>query len=168
MMPSRHFRFGSKTPDPEFPVVATSRINVENFVCKVKGSTRGETIWDSVACMASTTMTGSPGQGGASHSLNSYQPGLSSQPLPHAHPCTAPTPTWRNAHDGLREANSHAHAIEAAPELNTRALGKCARAAQIPSVLPLSTTTMSLAQARWDSVRLIFCSSLYVSRTGII
>ena len=150
MMPSRHFRFGSKTPDPEFPVVATSRINVENFVRNVKGSTRGETVWDSVACVASTTMT------------------VSSQPLPHAHPCTAPTPTWRNAHDGLREANSHAHAIEAAPELNMRALGKCARAARVPSVLPLSTTTMSLAQARWDSVRLIFCSSLYVSRTGII
>jgi hypothetical protein len=67
-MPSRHFRFGSKTPDPEFPVVATSRISVENFVRDVKGSTRGETIWDSVACVASTTMTGSPGHGGASHS----------------------------------------------------------------------------------------------------
>src|SRR5262245_45778225 len=66
MMPSRHLRFGSKTPDPESPVVATSRIRVENFVRNVKGSTRGETIWDSVACLASTTMTGSPGHGGAS------------------------------------------------------------------------------------------------------
>src|SRR2546428_26538 len=121
MMPSRHFQFGSKTPDPEFPVVAISRISVENFVRNVKHSACGGTIRDSVACLASTTMTGSPGQAGASHSLNSYQPGLSSQPLPHAHPCTAPTPTWRNAHDALREANSHAHAIEAAPELNTRA-----------------------------------------------
>src|SRR5215469_9868627 len=53
MMPSRHLRFGSKTPDPESPVVSTSRIRVENFVRDVKGSTRGETIWDSVACLAS-------------------------------------------------------------------------------------------------------------------
>src|SRR5262249_12758130 len=67
MIPSRHLRFGSKTPDPEFPVVATSRMRVENFVRNVKGSTRGETTWDSVACLASTTMTGSPGHGGASH-----------------------------------------------------------------------------------------------------
>src|SRR3981081_3699745 len=29
IMPSRHLRFGSKTPDPEFPVVATSAISVE-------------------------------------------------------------------------------------------------------------------------------------------
>jgi len=27
---------------------------------------------------------------------------------------------------------------------------------------------MSLARARWDSVRLIFCSSLYLSRTAVI
>ena len=32
MMPSRHLRLGSKTPDPEFPVVATSLIHVENFL----------------------------------------------------------------------------------------------------------------------------------------
>jgi hypothetical protein len=32
IMPSRHLRFGSKTPDPESPVVATSRMRVENFV----------------------------------------------------------------------------------------------------------------------------------------
>src|SRR5262245_30692767 len=68
MMPSRHLRLGSKTPDPESPVVATSRIRVENLVRNVKGSTCGGTIWDSVACVASTTMTGSPGHGGASHS----------------------------------------------------------------------------------------------------
>src|SRR5215510_7957399 len=68
MIPSRHLRLGSKTPDPESPVVATSRIRVENFVRNVKGSTCGGTIWDSVACLASTTMTGSPGHGGASHS----------------------------------------------------------------------------------------------------
>src|SRR6266516_6448698 len=67
-MPGMHFRVGSKTPDPESPVVATSRIRVENFVRNVKGSTCGGTIWDSVACLASTTMTGSPGHGGASHS----------------------------------------------------------------------------------------------------
>src|SRR5262245_24328355 len=46
MMPSRHLRLGSKTPNPESPVVATSRIRVENFV--------------PVACLASTTMTGAP------------------------------------------------------------------------------------------------------------
>jgi hypothetical protein len=30
MMPRRHLRFASKTPDPEFPVVATSLMTVEN------------------------------------------------------------------------------------------------------------------------------------------
>jgi hypothetical protein len=57
MMPSRHFRFGSKTPDPEFPVLATSPINVENVVRNVKGSNCGETMWDCEARRASTTMT---------------------------------------------------------------------------------------------------------------
>ena len=65
---SRHLRFGSKTPDPEFPVVATSPIRVENLCRNVNCSTCGATMWDRVACSASTTMTGSPGQGGASHS----------------------------------------------------------------------------------------------------
>jgi hypothetical protein len=32
MMPSKHFWPASNTPDPEFPVVATSLITVENFV----------------------------------------------------------------------------------------------------------------------------------------
>src|SRR5438874_7202279 len=67
-MPSRHLRSGSKTPDPEFPVVATSPISVENLVRDVKARTCGETMWDRVARTTSTTMTGSPGQGGASHS----------------------------------------------------------------------------------------------------
>src|SRR5262249_5029428 len=67
-MPSKHLRCGSKTPDPEFPVVATSPIRVENLPRNVKDSTRGETMWDRAALTASTTMTGSPGQGGASHS----------------------------------------------------------------------------------------------------
>jgi len=31
MMPSRHFCPASNTPDPEFPVVATSPITVENL-----------------------------------------------------------------------------------------------------------------------------------------
>src|SRR5712691_10702436 len=37
MMPRRHLRFGSKTPDPEFPVVATSPIKVENLSRNVNG-----------------------------------------------------------------------------------------------------------------------------------
>src|SRR5262249_48977723 len=68
MMPRRHLRFGSKTPDPEFPVVATSPISVENLIRDVKDRTCGETMWERVALAASTTITGSPGQGGASHS----------------------------------------------------------------------------------------------------
>src|SRR5262245_22070566 len=68
MMPRRHLRFGSKTPDPEFPVAATSPIKVGNLFRNVNGSTCDETMWDRDACPESTTMTGSPGQGGASHS----------------------------------------------------------------------------------------------------
>jgi hypothetical protein len=53
---------------PEFPVVATSPTSVKNLLRSVNGSTCGETIWDREARPASTTMTGSPSQGGASHS----------------------------------------------------------------------------------------------------
>src|SRR6516162_1089969 len=61
------FVIGSKTPEPEFPVVATSAIKVENLVRHVNGNICGETMCDCVPCPASTTMTGSPGQAGASH-----------------------------------------------------------------------------------------------------
>src|SRR5437588_13105524 len=41
MMPSRHLSPASNTPDPELPVVATSRITVGNFVRTSKGSNLG-------------------------------------------------------------------------------------------------------------------------------
>ena len=47
--------------------MATSAIRVENLFRHVNGSTCGEMMRDCAACPASTTMTGSPGQGGASH-----------------------------------------------------------------------------------------------------
>ena len=47
-------------------------------------------------------------------------------------------------------------------------IGKFCQEASVPSVLPLSTTTISLAHRRRDKVRAIFCSSLCVSKTGVI
>ena len=40
--PSKHFRLGSKTPDPELPVVATSPIKVEYLLCNGAGTICGE------------------------------------------------------------------------------------------------------------------------------
>ncbi len=73
MMPSRHFRAGSKTPDPEFPVVATSLIKVES---RRKLRHCGAAMRDLVMAVASATMTGSPGQGGARHNGMSGSGGL--------------------------------------------------------------------------------------------
>src|SRR3954452_13440288 len=67
IMPSKHLLFGSNTPDPEFPVVATSPIRVENFLRHSEEMTCGATMWDRAARSASTTMTSSPGHGGAWH-----------------------------------------------------------------------------------------------------
>jgi hypothetical protein len=44
IIPSKHFRFGSNTPDPESPVLATSPIKVRNLVRDVNGKIRGETM----------------------------------------------------------------------------------------------------------------------------
>jgi len=41
MMPSKHFCPASNTPDPEFPVVATSLITVENLFWTLAGSNDG-------------------------------------------------------------------------------------------------------------------------------
>jgi hypothetical protein len=41
MMPSKHFCPASNTPDPELPVVATSRITVENLFWNSAGSNDG-------------------------------------------------------------------------------------------------------------------------------
>src|SRR5438045_2988196 len=60
MIPSRHLLFGSNTPDPELPVVATSAINVENLLRRPGARTSGEMMRDLVAFCPSTTMTGSP------------------------------------------------------------------------------------------------------------
>ena len=38
MMPRRHLLLASNTPDPEFPVLATSLITVENLNRTLKGS----------------------------------------------------------------------------------------------------------------------------------
>src|SRR5262249_33762553 len=40
MMPSKHFCPASNTPDPELPVVATSRITVENLLLVLSGKQR--------------------------------------------------------------------------------------------------------------------------------
>ena len=67
MIPSRHFRLASKTPDPEFPVVATSLMTVSNFRTLI-GSNFGESICDRAVPSGTTVMTRSPGQGGSSQS----------------------------------------------------------------------------------------------------
>ena len=68
MMPSRHLRPASNTPDPEFPVVATSLITVENLLRTFCGSNRGDMIRDRAVPSGTATMTGSPGHGGVSQS----------------------------------------------------------------------------------------------------
>ena len=67
MMPRRHFLSASNTPDPEFPVVATSLITVSNFR-ELRGKSLGESIWDRARPSGTTVMTRSPGQGGSLHS----------------------------------------------------------------------------------------------------
>ena len=46
MIPSKHFCPASNTPDPEFPVVATSRITVENLFWTLAGSNAGNITWE--------------------------------------------------------------------------------------------------------------------------
>ena len=67
MMPSKHFCPASNTPDPEFPVVATSLITVENFFW-LAGSNAGNITWERAVPSGTATMTGSPGHGWFSHS----------------------------------------------------------------------------------------------------
>src|SRR5262245_65881725 len=64
MMPSRHLRPASNTPDPEFPVVATSLITVANLLRTFCGSNCGDMIRDRAVPSGTATMTGSPGAGG--------------------------------------------------------------------------------------------------------
>ena len=76
MMPSRHLRAGSNTPDPEFPVVATSLIKVGKR-CRIRALRNcGEAMRELLIAVASATMTGSPGQGGARHNGMSGSGGL--------------------------------------------------------------------------------------------
>jgi hypothetical protein len=60
MMPSRHLLPASNTPDPEFPVVATSLITVENLLRTSKGSNCGDMMRDRAVPSGIATMTGSP------------------------------------------------------------------------------------------------------------
>ena len=64
MMPSRHLLPAANTPDPEFPVVATSLITVENLAWKENGSWRGDIMCERAVPSGTTTITGSPAQGG--------------------------------------------------------------------------------------------------------
>jgi hypothetical protein len=68
MMPSRHLLPASNTPDPEFPVVATSLINVENFVRILAGSKCGDMIRERAVPSGIATMTGCPVHGDVSQS----------------------------------------------------------------------------------------------------
>ena len=63
MIPSKHFCPASNTPDPEFPVVATSRITVENLFWTLAGSNAGNITWERAVPSGTATMTGSPGHG---------------------------------------------------------------------------------------------------------
>jgi hypothetical protein len=60
MMPSKHFCPASNTPDPEFPVVATSLITVENLFWTLAGSNAGNITWERAMPSGTATMTGSP------------------------------------------------------------------------------------------------------------
>src|SRR3954463_14086901 len=66
MMPSKHFLSASNTPDPEFPVEATSAITVLNFLV-LAGSRCGAKIRDRAVPSGTTVTTASPGQGGWLH-----------------------------------------------------------------------------------------------------
>src|ERR1700730_16688230 len=68
MMPSKHFCLESNTPDPEFPVVATSLITVENLRRTLRGRNAGNVICGRAVSSGIATMTGSPGHGWLSHS----------------------------------------------------------------------------------------------------
>src|SRR5438270_3359696 len=68
MIPSRHLVPASNTPEPEFPVVATSRITVGNFVRILKGSNCGDMMRERAVLSGTATMTGSPGHEGFSQS----------------------------------------------------------------------------------------------------
>src|SRR6476469_10378846 len=67
IMPSRHLRLASNTPDPEFPVLATSLITVPNFARSVWGNSFGDIMRDLAVLSGIATMTGSPGHGAISH-----------------------------------------------------------------------------------------------------
>src|SRR5919204_313951 len=67
IMPSRHLVPPSNTPDPEFPVVATSLISVGNFVRTSGGSSCGDMMRERAVPSGTATMTGSPAHGGFSH-----------------------------------------------------------------------------------------------------
>ena len=67
IMPSRHLRLASNTPDPEFPVLATSLITVPNFERSVWGSSCGDMMCDLAVLSGIATMTVSPGHGAISH-----------------------------------------------------------------------------------------------------
>src|SRR5262245_24036230 len=66
IIPSRHLVPASNTPDPELPVVATSRISVGNFVRTSKGSNCADTTRERAVLSGIATITGSPGHGGFS------------------------------------------------------------------------------------------------------
>src|SRR5947207_11700589 len=61
MIPRRHLVPASNTPDPELPVVATSRITVGNFVRTSKGSNWGDKMRERAVLSGIATITGSPG-----------------------------------------------------------------------------------------------------------
>src|SRR5204863_7786844 len=67
MIPSRHFLCASKTPDPELPVVATSRITVENLFTAA-GNPFGDRTRDRTGPWADRLTTSSPGHGCPWHS----------------------------------------------------------------------------------------------------
>ena len=59
-MPSRHFFSASKTPEPDFPFVSASLINVENFVRISGGINIGDAMLVRVIPRTAPRMTGAP------------------------------------------------------------------------------------------------------------
>src|SRR6266480_8141358 len=66
IMPNRHLRLASNTPDPEFPVRATSAITVLNLRTP-GGNFSGGKIRDRAVPSGTTVITASPGQGSSAH-----------------------------------------------------------------------------------------------------
>src|ERR1700704_6441448 len=63
-IPSKHFRSASNTPEPEFPVVATSLIFVEYFVRRLAGRCAGGVTLERAALRGVATTTAAPGSSG--------------------------------------------------------------------------------------------------------